>query len=180
MSDDIFDSDDDIGSEESPDKKGGVLSGLAIQILKWVAIVIGAILFVVTVVVVTLNILQGDEPAGQVFTPSSEVMAEGLDPASFFGGLGEIRGTTSDGAMFVVQLQLGYDEGNARIAAELTQNTPRLRDRARRFFASHTVDALRPANEEILKTELMEQLNAILIGRPIREVLFDEFQVLGM
>lgn len=180
MSDDIFDSEDDLGSEESAEKKGGVLSGLAIQILKWVAIVIGAILFIVTVVVVTLNILQGDEPAGQAFIPSSEVMAEALPLPSFFGGLGEIRGTTSDGAMFVVQLQLGYEEGNARIAAELSQRTPQLRDRSRNFFARRTVDALRPANEEVLKAELMEELNAIMIGRPIREVLFDEFQVLGM
>lgn len=180
MSDDIFDSEDDIGSDESPEKKGGVLSGLAIQILKWVAIVIGAVLFIVTVVVLTLNVLQGDEPAGQVFTPDSDVMAEGLPVLSFFDGLGEIRGTTTDGAMFVVQLQLGYAEEDARVAAELTQRTPQLRDRARRFFATKTVEQLRPDNEVQLKTELQEMLNAIMIGRPITDVLFDEFQVLGM
>lgn len=180
MSDDIFDSEDDIGSDESPEKKGGVLSGLAIQILKWVAIVIGAVLFIVTVVVLTLNVLQGDEPAGQVFTPDSDVMAEGQPIPSFFDALGEIRGTTTDGAMFVVQLQLTYPPEDARVASELTQRTPQLRDVARRFFATQTVDQLRPENEEALKSELQEMLNAIMIGRPIRGVLFDEFQVLGM
>ena len=54
----------DAGSGESASKKGG--SGLLPQLLKWVAIVLGALVFIVTIVVVTVNIMGG---AGKSQTP---------------------------------------------------------------------------------------------------------------
>ncbi len=177
MSDDIFDSDEETGGEEDGQKRGGLLSGLAIQILKWVAIVLGAIIFVVTTVVVTLNFLQADEPTGAQF-PVSEEYREDLPDYDYFGGIGEIRGNTSDGiSTFIVDIQLGYDEDDTRTQQELSRRTPRIRDLIRNMLASQTTEDLRPHNEPALKAEMRERINAVMSQGRVREIIFDELQV---
>ncbi len=177
MSDDIFDSDEETGGEEAGQRRGGVLSGLAIQILKWVAIVLGAIIFVVTTVVVTLNFLQADEPTGAQFPVSEEYERDQPD-YDYFGGIGEIRGNTVDGvSTFIVEIQLGYDEGDARTQQELSQRTPRIRDLVRNMLASQTTEDLRPQNEDALKAEMRERINAVMSQGRVREIIFDELQV---
>ena len=177
MSDDIFDGDEEAGGEEGGKRRGGLLSGLAIQILKWVAIVLGAIIFVVTTVVVTLNFLQADEPTGAQF-PVSEEYQEDVPVYDYFGGIGEIRGNTSDGvSTFIVEVQLGYEQEDARTQQELSQRTPRLRDLVRNRLARQTTEDLKPQNEPELKADLLERINALLSQGRVREVVFDEFQV---
>ena len=51
MSDELFDSEDEIvGGEEtqSTARRTGFLPGIVIQVLKWVGIIIGAIIFIVS------------------------------------------------------------------------------------------------------------------------------------
>ncbi len=177
MSDDIFETDEDAGLEEEAGRRGGLLSGLAIQILKWVAIIIGAIIFVVTVVVVTLNILQSDEPVGPQVPVSEEYEAE-IPDYDFYAGLDEIRGNTADGqSTFIADIQLGYDEGDTRVQAELSRRTPQIRDRIRRILAESTTEELRPQHEETLKQKIRDSINAIMSSGRVREVVFNEFQV---
>lgn len=177
MSDDIFDGDEETGGEEGGQRRGGLLSGLAIQILKWVAIVLGAIIFVVTTVVVTLNFLQADEPSGAEF-PASDEYEEDLPSYDYFDGIGEIRGSTSDGvSTFIVEIELGYEEEDARTQQELSQRTPRIRDLVRNRLAVQTTEDLRPQNEPDLKADLEERINRLLSQGRVREVIFNEFQV---
>lgn len=178
MSDDIFDGDEEAAEGESGPRRGGLLSGLAIQILKWAAIVLGAIIFVVTVVVITLNILQGDQATGAPPPTSEEYDAE-LPEFDYYGGVGEIRGNTVDGnSTFIVEIQLGYEEDDARTQSALSNLTPRIRDFVRNFLATKTSEELSPTNEDELKTRMREQINNILGGgERVREVIFDEYQV---
>ena len=177
MSDDIFETDEEAGVEEEGGRRGGLLSGLAIQVLKWVAIIIGAIIFVVTVVVVTLNILQRDEPVGRQVPVSEEYV--GTTPEyDFYAGVGEIRGNTADGeSTFIADIQLGYDEGDTRVQSELARRTPQIRDQIRNLLASSTTEELRPQNEAQLKQRMKDKINAMMSTGRVREVVFNEFQV---
>lgn len=178
MSDDIFDGDEEATEGESGPRKGGLLSGLAIQILKWTAIVLGAIIFVVTVVVITLNILQGGQTTGAP-PPSSEQHEAEMPAFDYYGGIGEIRGNTVDGnSTFIVEIQLGYEQEDTRTQAALSSRTPRIRDYVRNFLATKTTEELNPTNERELKTRMQEQINTLLGGAgQVREVIFDEYQV---
>jgi len=178
MSDDIFDGDEEAAEGESGPRKGGLLSGLAIQILKWAAIVLGAVIFVVTVVVVTLNILQSDQPTGAP-PPTSEEYQARLPEFDYYGGIGEIRGNTVDGnSTFIVEIQLGYEQEDTRTQAALSNRTPRIRDYVRNFLATKTSEELSPTNEGRLKTQIRENINDMLGGgQRVREVIFDEYQV---
>ncbi len=177
MSDDIFETDEEAGLEDEAGRRGGLLSGLAIQILKWVAIMTGAIIFVVTVVVVTLSILQSDEPVGPQ-PPVSEEYAAEVPQYDFYAGVGEIRGNTADGrSTFIADIQLGYDEGDTRVQAELSRRTPQIRDRVRKILAESTTEELRPQHEDALKQKMRDSINAVVSTGRVREVVFNEFQV---
>lgn len=177
MSDDIFDGDEEATEGESGPRKGGLLSGLAIQILKWTAIVLGAIIFVVTVVVITLNILQGDEGTGAP-PPSSEEYSAQMPSYDYYGGIGEIRGNTVEGeSTFIVEIQLGYEEEDTRTQSALSNRTPRIRDYVRNFFATKTTEELSPNNEDELKTKMLDDINRLIGDGTVREVIFDEYQV---
>ena len=54
------------GAEDvSGPRRGGLLSGLLLTILKWAAIGIGAVIIVVTTTIITVRIVsKGDQPAG--------------------------------------------------------------------------------------------------------------------
>lgn len=177
MADEIFEGDEEAASEDGGERRGGLFSGLAIQILKWMAIVLGAIIFVVTVVVVTLNVLQSDEPTGAQL-PASEDYRATLPDYEYVSGVGELRGNTADGiSTFIVDIHLGIDEGDVRIREEISRRTPRIRDAVRNLIASQTTEQLRPQNEDTLKQEIRERINAIMSAGRVREVVFDEFQV---
>ena len=65
---------DDLGDEEgaaaAPAKKGGI-GGLLPTLLKYIALGLGAIILIVTVVIITMNIMGSNKPA-QAAIPVSE------------------------------------------------------------------------------------------------------------
>ena len=91
MADEMFDADDDVvGAEETQggQRRVGFLSGVLIQILKWVGIILGAIIFIVTVVVVTVNFL-GRGNASQTRVPESELYRESVPILEWYEQIAE-------------------------------------------------------------------------------------------
>ncbi|MFP4362326.1 MAG: flagellar basal body-associated FliL family protein [Spirochaetia bacterium] len=176
----LFDSDvggDDI---EVSGKKIGFLSGLTLKILKWVAIILVSIIFIVTVVIITVQFLNTGSQS-QTYTGVSPEY-EGRPPLlEWFSSLGEIRARTSDEVphSVMVEVSLGYNQDNRQLQTELIQRTPRLRDMIRSYFSSKTVEQLGPQHESELKLELKERINDILRNGRIREVIFPSFNVIN-
>lgn len=162
----------------SEGKQGGLLSGMLLKILKFVALGIGAIIFIVTVVIVTMRIA-GRGTQAQSYPAVSEEY-EGTQPVlSWYSAIDEIRGRTADENpnTVIVKVGLGYEKDNKTIQTELVSRTPRLRDIIRQFFTEKTASELKPQYEEELKAELKERINRVLTGGKIDDVIFLEFNV---
>jgi flagellar FliL protein len=182
MSDEIFDNEDEIvGAEETQPggKKVGFLPGIVIQILKWAAIIIGAVIFIVTVVVITMNILnRGNQPQSQL---SNVEEYEAKPPIwAWYEAIGEIRGSTADEVRhtFIIEPRLGYDTEDRALNTELGKRTAYLRDMIRSYFSGKKAEELLgKENEMRVKEELKTDINRILINGKIHAVIFDSYQV---
>ncbi|HSV56953.1 MAG TPA: flagellar basal body-associated FliL family protein [Magnetospirillaceae bacterium] len=159
--------------------KGG--GARILRLLMWIGIALGAVIFVVTVVIVTVNIInrQG-RPMTQVLV--GEIYQRATPQFEYFTTLGEIRTRTIDNepSSVVVTINLGFDRGDRDTPAMLTARIHQMRDLLRRYFSSATAQDLDPRNEKRIKEEIREKLNNLLARPSIREVLFERLDVIQM
>jgi flagellar FliL protein len=147
-----------------------------------VAIGLGALIFIVTVSVITFNIMNKSGKSATVVPVDSPYV--GTRPTySYFTAIGVIRTSTSDPVPYgvVVNMIIGYDLNSATAATELTSRISELKDFVRYFFRTKTAAELAPQNEEKIKQEIMEQLNTrILNTTKVRSILFTQLDVMQM
>ena len=166
---------------ETPKKASG-LAALLPNLLKFVAIGLGALIFIVTVSTITYKILnQGGQ--SQTVIPSNSPYVGARPIYSMFTLIGQVRTSTRDPVphSVVVDMQVGYDENDNAAATELTARLYELQDFVRVFFKSKKAEDLRPENEPRLKQEILEQLNTrILSSARGRIILFKQLDVMVM
>ena len=163
-------------------KKASGLAALLPTLLKFVAIGIGAVIFIVTVSYITYTILQKDGKS-QTIIPVSSLWQGARPQYAMFTTIGSISTRTKDPVPYavVVDMVVGYDENDNATATELTARLYEIRDFIRLFFRSKTADELRPENEPRLKQEIAELLNTkVLNSARARIVLFNRFDVMEM
>ena len=171
-----------IEGEDSFDTVGGGVgptsskskSGL-VKILTWVVGIICGTIFVVTVVVITINIIDRGNQS-QSFAQVSEEYNTKPPIMVFYGSnIPQIRGRTADKVpqSFIIELDFGYTEEVApALNPEITQRLPAIVDLIRSYFNSKRADELSYENEEYLKLQLKEKINRILTNGPIEMVVF--------
>lgn len=183
MADDMFDADDDVvGAEEAQpgQKRVGFLPGVVIQILKWVGIILGAVIFIVTVVVVTVNFL-GRGSANQTVVPQSEDYRAEVPIYAWFEQVGELRGSTADQqrTTYIVEPFLGYNGENNALVNELIQRKIQLVGIFNDYFGARTVDELQgPARQQAVELELLEQINRTLRDGRVEDIVWGSYQFL--
>ena len=164
------------GAGEGGSKKGG--SGLLPQLLKWVAVALGALVFIVTVVVVTVNIMGGSGKSQSPIPISEEYTGQREVLAWFSQALGTIQTRTADPvpASVVVDVALGYEENDKIAPTELSSRIVELKDYLRSFFQYKTAEELR--NEEKIKIEIRNAINDnILTKSKIKDVRFTKYEI---
>ncbi len=168
------------GAATAPSRPKGGGAGI-LKLLMWIGIALGAVIFVVTVVIVTVNIInrQG-KPMTQVAL--GEEYQRATPEYEYFTTLGEIRTRTIDQepSSIVVKINLGFEKGDKDTPTMLTARIHQMRDRLRLFFSSKQAMDLLPENENRLKEEIREQLNNMLAKPAIKEVLFEKIDVIKM
>ena len=171
----------DAPGADAPKKAAGFPTFLP-TLLKFVAIGIGTVIFIVTVSFITYTILQKDGRSQTVIPVNS--LWEGPRPQySMFTTIGSISTRTKDTTPYAVMVDMivGYDENDNATAMELTARLYEIRDFLRLFFRSKTADELRPENEPRIKQEIVELLNTrVLNSSRARIVLFNRFDVMEM
>lgn len=174
--DDILDGGSGI---DSGSKKSSRLGGLLPKLLKMIAIGLGALIFIVTVAVITFNFLNKGGRSQTVVSDTDPYV--GRRPEyMYFTALDSIRTRTYDPTPFVVvvKINLGYDMNDRYAQTELTNRQYEIIDFLRTFFSLKTAAELGPENQARLKQEIREELNArILQNTRVREVLFQQFDV---
>lgn len=164
----------DAASGDSGAKKG---SGLLPQLLKWVAIVLGALIFIVTVVVITVNIM-GGAGRSQTAVPVSEEYTGVREVLQWYTAVGTIQTRTMDSipASVVADIVLGYPPDDKTTPSELTSRLVELKDFLRSFFQHKTASELR--NEDKIKIEIRNSINDnILSNSKIKDVRFTKYEI---
>ena len=183
----MSDSDDlDLEGGDSPGidapKKASGLVALLPNLLKFVAIGLGALIFIVTVSVITHNILNKGGRS-QTVIPSASPFVGARPQFSVFTAIGQIRTSTSDPIPYsvVVDLVIHYDLNDNAAATEMTSRLYELRDFVCSFFRSKRADDLKPENEDRLKQEIIERLNTrVLNSARARMITFNQLDVMQM
>ncbi|MGN0740758.1 MAG: flagellar basal body-associated FliL family protein [Treponema sp.] len=169
---------EDSETTAAPAKKGG-LGGILPTILKYVALALGAIVLIVTVVIITMNVMGGNKTR-QTQVPISEEYKEYAEELDWYQSLGEIQTRTSDAshASVLVNIFLGYKKEDKVASAEITAQKIPIRDFLRNYFADKSVEDLSPKNEERLKIEIRNEINDRILNKSkIRKISFDKLQV---
>jgi len=181
---------DDLGDGDAPEagggggakKKGGGLGNLLPNILKFVAIGLGATVFIVTVSIVTVNAVS--KKGASVTTtgdPTSPYIGK-MPEYTYYEGIGSITVRTRDfpvSSSVTVKMILGYDLNDQLATTELISRRYQLIDFVRRYFSSKTAVELSPEREEELKAEIREMLNTRFLDTArVRIVLFEKLDVI--
>jgi len=179
---------DDIEGGEAPDaaaggsrKKGGGLGNLLPNILKFVAIGLGALVFIVTVSVITYNIMNKGGKSQTVITDPNSPYVGTRPEYNYYDSIGSITVETRDvqvRSTVTVDMILCYDLGDQVAAQELSSRRFELRDFVRSFFRQKTVAELAPEREEELKRNIREELNQRFLDKArVRNILFNKLDV---
>lgn len=169
----------DAAAAPAPKKGKGIL-GILPALLKWVAIGVGAVILIVTVVIITMKIVGGNSTQ-QVTVPVSEEYDNHKEVLDWYSSLNVIRTQTSDDppANVMVEVVLGYKKEDKATSTEISQRTVELRDFLRRYFTQKTAEELKPQNEENLKIEIRNAINdSILSSSKIKDVKFLSLSVI--
>ena len=162
------------GGGGSPSGGGKSKSGL-VKILTWVAGIVCGTIFIVTVVVITIKVIDRGNQS-QSFAQVSEEYNTKPPIMKFYGDMmPEIRGRTADKVpqSFIIALDFGYPEDVAvALDPEITQRLPAIVDLIRSYFNGKKAEELSYENEEFLKLQLKEKINRILTNGPIETVVF--------
>ena len=181
----MADEDEGLGLDEGGDggaapSKGG--KGLLIPgLLKWVAIGLAAIILIVTVVVITMKVVGGNNTGTSATIPMTEEYTASKEILDWYTSLGVIQTRTMEAnpASVRVDVVLGYKIEDKTTSTEITQRTVELKDFLRRYFTQKTAEELRPQNEENLKIEIRNAINdSILSSSKIKDVRFMQMDVI--
>jgi len=182
-SDDIdLEDGDSSDSGSAPKKKGGGLGNLLPTLLKFVAIGIGALVFIVTVSVITYNVMnKGGKSQTVISDPLSPYVGKRQEYA-MYTSIGAITTKTKDypnSSTVTVDMIIGYDLGDQAASSELSSRQYELRDFIRRYFTGKYAAELAPEREDELKKEIREQLNTRLLDTArARIILFNKLDVM--
>jgi flagellar FliL protein len=180
---DNLDLEEEGGSEgaAAPKKASGV-GGLLPNLLKFIAIGLGALIVIITVAVVTFSIMNkgGGKAQTAVADPTSPYVGKRQEYANYTL-IGQVTTRTRDpiNTNVTVEVILQYDLNNNAAATELTSRQYDLRDFVRQYFSGKYAKDLTPENESRLKNEIREILNTrFLDTAKVRNVLFLKLDVM--
>ncbi|MDR2534689.1 MAG: flagellar basal body-associated FliL family protein [Treponema sp.] len=168
------------GGGSSKKKKGFPLAALLPNLLKFVAIGLGALIFIVTVSVITFTLLNKGGKSQTVIPENSPYV--GTRPQyQTFSNIGIVRTRSMDPTPYtvVVEMVIAYDMGANDAQNELIARSTELQDFVRSFFRTKFVNELQPDNEQQLKREIIELLNTQKLNTAkVRDIYFKQLETI--
>jgi flagellar FliL protein len=173
---------DAVGTDSAPKKTSGI-AALLPNILKFVAIGLGAVIFIVTVAVFTVKIVTGNgQSQTNLEDPGNPYVGKRPQYAAFTL-IGPVTTKTRDKTNYsvTVDMIIQYTLNDTAAQTELTSRQYELRDFVRSYFSGKYADDLQPDKEARLKQEIQEMLNTrFLDTAKCRNILFNKLDVMEM
>ena len=167
------------GAEDvSGPRRGGLLSGMLLTILKWAAIGIGAVIIVVTTTIITVRIVsKGNKPQG--LAAISPAYAAKAEPLASYDDIEQIRGQTADDppAIFLMQVSLGYDPKDKEVSVEIGNRRREIQDLILKDISQKKAADLAPGHYGEVQAELMDMINMVMRNGKVKSVMFRQFVV---
>jgi flagellar protein FliL len=166
------------GAEEAAGpRRGGLLSGMLLTILKWAAIGIGVIIIVVTTTVITVRAVTKGAQAATGLAAVSPAYSTKEEPLSNYDSIDQIRGQTSDDppATFLLQLSLGYLTKDAAFSQEIGERKQQIQDLVLKLLSMKKADDLQAVKWEDLQAELLNSINGVMTTGKVQAVRFLSF-----
>ncbi len=160
-------------------RRGGLLSGMVLTILKWAAIGIGVIIIVVTTTVITVRAVTKGATAASGLAAVSPEYGPKAEPLASYGDIEQIRGQTADDppATFLLQLSLGYSTKDAQFSVEIGQRKSQIQDLILKDISMKTAAELSASHWDEVQAELLNTINAVMTTGKVRKVNFLSFVV---
>jgi flagellar FliL protein len=170
-------------SEGGATKKKGGLGALLPNLLKFVAIGLGALIFIVTVTVITFQIMNGSGKSQTSVNVSSDPYIGKRPEYLYYDGIGVVRTRTKDPTSYsvVVDMAIGYDMNDKNAQTELISRRFEMQDFVRSFFSSKYARELATENEARVKQEIIEALNTrVLNSSKAKNIVFKQLDVVEL
>ena len=168
--------------EDIGKKKIGFLPAIVIKILKWTAIILAGIVFIVTVVIFTIKHMNPVSSTPDYYYDTEELRNTLPNLQWYEIGTNEIRGRTADTdkrIMIIIKISVGFNARSKSLHQELIEKTPKLRDEIRVYFGEKYEKDLTPRNEPKIKEELRRRLNIMLSGSDrIQDLIFTDYNLI--
>lgn len=180
MSDEEVFAEEEIAGGEGQELGGktGFLPAVVLRLLKWVALGLGAVIFIVTIVIVTVNFL--NKGPQNVVYPSDSPEYNELPEILQWYDLDEMRIRTSDDRQVTVIIhpKLGYQMDDVAVQNDLIARREIILDRIRTFFANKKAADLTPDKEKLIKSELKQAINKLVKKQSVQEIIFLDFNII--
>jgi len=168
------------GAEEAGGpRRGGLLSGMLLTILKWAAIGIGVIIIVVTTTVITVRAVSKGATAASGLAAISPAYGPKQEPLATYSDIEQIRGQTADvpQAIFLLQLSLGYDTKDQQFSVEIGLRKQQIQDIILKVISMKKAAELTADHWDELQAELLNAINSIMTTGKVKSVNFASFIV---
>jgi flagellar basal body-associated protein FliL len=173
-----FDDEREVSTEEvEQGKKFGFLPAVVFQVLKWVLLVIGGIILVVTISVITFNLLFKGKMTESPQSSSPEYK-DNKTIYEVFTNIETIRGATSDNPSraFMATFTINYPKGKVTTQGELISRAQDIHNLILLFLSSRTAEELGPKYYIEIQDALTERINDIMIAK-IEAIKIQELSV---
>jgi len=178
LMDEHDDMQDDASSSMKP-KRG--VGGLIPMLIKWVAVVLGAVIFIVTVVIITMNVRDKKGKSHSEY-PISEEYRDTRDELDFYGANGgaisvlKIQTSERIPSTVMVGINLGYTKNDKSTPQELSARKVEIIDYLLSYFQNKTTAELK--QREKIRIELRNEINDnILTKTKIKDVRFTQYDI---
>lgn len=161
-------------------QRSGLLSGVLINVLKWVAIGLAAVIVIATVSWLTFSLFIRGRQAQGVDIFSSERTREAVPALDYFkNNLDDIRGQTKDDPplTFMAKVSIGYLQRD-QVQTELVTRSDEIQNRILIYLGQKKASELTTSNLLQLQEDLKQliQTQVLSSGAAIYKVLFRELQ----
>lgn len=165
-------------------KRRKTFSDRLVKILVYVVLGIIGLLVVVTVSFITFRFMDRGNRSRQfpILSEAYETVIPEYEIWTFLADDGyDLRTQTSDQERYTVsaKIKFGYDSKSSKeLPGELTSKNDILMDAIRFYFSQRTKAQL--SDEMAVKAELMSRVNSLLSQGEIEQILFLQYQIIGL